>query len=54
MMDIDDKKLVIIGACLLMGGAMYFMEPQQSAELIKLGMAGLFGLAVGKGGDKGA
>jgi hypothetical protein len=48
-LNFDDKDLVIICVSAVMLASMLYVNQQDLAEILKLGMAGMFGLAVGKG-----
>jgi hypothetical protein len=50
----DDKTLVVIGVVLVMLVCTVFPPPDPVLELIKVGMAGMFGLAMGRGEKRSA
>ena len=45
---LDDKSMVIIGAVITMLVCVAIPPPDQVLELIKIGLAGMFGLAMGR------
>ena len=45
----DDKLAVILGAVGIMFACVVYPPPDSVLELIKIGLAGMFGLAMGKG-----
>ena len=48
----DDKTLVVIGAVVTMLACVMWPPPDTVLELIKIGLAGMFGLAMGKSGGR--